>query len=636
MSVKNETTSSKKNLRTRLRGWLNDTENRSLIVPYLIFAVFALICYVFFCYHDILITAHHSYGYLDGRFLDYYTASHEMDGTYGSNYFPLTFIFFAIWNLPLKLFGFAPSFFGDWGVVFALWNKLLPVLFLFASACVMYRLAFDRLHFGRGKAIIAATMLLMSPYAFFSQFLFAQYDSFVIFFMLLGMYYFFNEDMRKKDWILFSIFFGVATAFKYFAAVVYVIFLVLKQKNILKILTNAIVFILPLAVQFGFYFLFDRSAFIQSVLKFGVIDYVSVFGIRTLLGMINLVYLFLIAIIAFAYFTNPSDHYSLLGWSCFYACGASFVLFGLMSWHPQWLLFAVPFWTLSTMINRKWDIFLLLDCAAAVIFNIFVSKAFYHQADETLFRYGILSDKLQFNEPSSFSVSNVFGFLGIDLIYTLLVAIFLVSFIFKHPRFNMEKPDEPMPYATRWLTTRFLCGVISFLIPAFICLPAFMSSDTYLWANFSDEEHEDCIELTEDEMDICQYFSLEGKEIHSVSIHTRYLEQTIPEYAFVMLSLLDDNGELLAMDVAYSDEIANNGMTKFNFSEKIPFNSDSIYTIRISTYASDSIGVVIGEQPMPTHKYYNVFNKDYSDSQLIYRGDKVEDANIVMNIYGDH
>ena len=122
-------------------------------------------------------------------------------------------------------------------------------------------------------------------------------------------------------------------------------------------------------------------------------------------------------------------------------------------------------------------------------------------------------------------------------------------------------------------------------------------------------------------------------ELLSQGLH--YMIQDVVD-AVDMLSLLDDNGELLAMDVAYGDEIANNGMTKFNFSEKISVDSDSVYTIRISTYASDSIGVVIGEQPMPTHKYYNVFNKDYSDSQLIYRGDKVEDANIVMNIYGDH
>lgn len=640
---------SKNSLRCRIQTWLHDTENRSVVFPYTVFAIFALVCFFFFCYHDILMTAQHSYGYLDGRITDFYSASHEMDGEYGSNYFPLTFIIFAIWNLPVKLLGGAPAFFGDWGIAFALWNKLLPVLFLFGSACVIYRLAFDRLHFGRGKSMIAAMMLLMSPYAFFSQFLFSQYDSFVVFFMLLGLYYFFKKEMTTKDWILFAVFFGIATSFKYFSAVIFFVFLVLKEKKVLKILQHTAVFLSPILLQFGFYFLFDRHAMIQSVFHFSALEYAESFALETGIGIVNFVYLALIVLIAFAYFTHPSDDYSVLGYGSFYACGVCFVLFGLMAWHPQWLMFAVPFWTLSTMINRRWDLFLLIDSAAAILFSFFVATSFHHQTDETLFRYGILSGELQFSRFSDFSISSLVGFLGQDLMFTLLVAIFAVTFIFKHPRFNMKRADEPMPRVTTWITVRFLCGALSFLIPAFVCLPFFMGSETYLWANFAEkveqteemEETEivrDFLEVTQERSDLCQYFSLEGKDIRAIYVHTYHLEEDVVDKDdYLVLTLLNADGRVLGSATVFGDKIHKDDLTQFRFDNPIPIEKDAIYRVEISANANHLFGIVVGVQEHPTYRYYNVLTQDYSDNCLVYCGEIQQNRfGLVMDVYGDH
>ena len=165
-------------VRRRTRLWLQEPDNRAMLTPWIVFGVCAVLCYLFFCYQDILATAQHAYSYLDGRIIDFYSASNEMDGNaYGANYLPTTFILFAVWNLPLKLFGAAPAFACDWSLGFVMWNKLLPTLFLFGSAVLMYRLALDRLHFGRTKALLAGTALLLSPYAFFSQFLFCLIQS---------------------------------------------------------------------------------------------------------------------------------------------------------------------------------------------------------------------------------------------------------------------------------------------------------------------------------------------------------------------------------------------------------------------------------------------------------------------------
>lgn len=625
-------------LRGRFGRWFNDTENRSAVLPFTIFGIFALICYFLFCHHDILMTAQHSYGYLNGRFTDFYTASSEMDGEYGSNYLPLTFILFALWNLPLKLLGAAPEFFGDWDAFFALWNKLLPVIFLFGSACVMYRLAFDRLQFGRGKAILASMMLLMSPYAFFSQFLFSQYDSLVVFFMLLGLYFFFKAEMRLTDWVWFSIFFGLATSFKYFAAVIFFVFLVLKEKNVLKVLRCAVIFALPLAAQFGVYFLFDRHAFVESIFNFSALEYTEDISFATGIGSVSLVYLALIMIIAFAYFTNADDDYAVLGWGSFYSCGVCFVLFGLMTWHPQWLMFAVPFWTLSTMINRRWEMFMLLDSAAAVVFTALVAKVFHHQVDDNLFRYGILSGELRLSQSNEFPMAALFRFIDSNLLFTLLIAVFAVSFIFKHPRFNMKKANEPMPRATLWITARFLCGVLIFLIPAFVCLPSFLRSDTYLWANFSgDEETEECVLITENSADIAQYLSLQGEEIHAIYVQIVQVGMVTEESDCLSLRVLDAGGRVLGVATVFAEDVEKEELTEFRFDTAIPIDENATYRVELSTNATRTYGVVIGVQERPTYRYYNVLTQDYSESRLIYQGEMQEaQVGLVMSIYGDH
>ena len=147
--------------------------------------IVALFSFFLFNHVDLLITAQHSYAYLDGHILDFYDACHSMNETYSANYLPLTFIIFAIWNIPLKFLGFAPKVWGDWGKIFIFWNKLLPVSIFFLSAKVLYDLLREEFAISTVKAKFMAYAFLTAPVAFFSQFMFCQYDIFTVFAMLL-------------------------------------------------------------------------------------------------------------------------------------------------------------------------------------------------------------------------------------------------------------------------------------------------------------------------------------------------------------------------------------------------------------------------------------------------------------------
>ena len=453
-----------------------------------------------------------------------------------------------------------------------------------------------------------------------------------------------------------------------------------REKNFIKLLVNVLwCAALPL-FEIGFYALFDTHAFVRSVFQFSALGYASVFGVPTANGTVNIVYVCLIMLVAAAYFTHPKDAYAELGYACFYGSGVTFVLFGLMSWHPQWLLFAVPFWTLAALINRRWDLFLLVDCAAAIIFDIYAARAFYHQTDETLFRYGVLTGRLKYNLFSDFSVGDMFSFFDLSLLMTLLSATFLFFFIFSHPRFNGETADAPLPRAHRWLTARFACGVLAFVIPACICLPSFLKADVYLYAAFDHADSGVTLTVSGDDADFRQQFVLEGgtsvtalrlivervpaaesaegeenrrayeEREHSLArmrelyheASEEMTEEEIEEYeaernrfnGLTVTIYRASDGVALGSTTVYDNDIIKDDYTLFEFDEPVAVEPGVVYEIGVRAVRPGTLRVLCSPLSLPDWTYYDVLTKNYDRSVLIYRGESAPAASMVVDIYG--
>ena len=65
------------------------------------------------------------------------------------------------------------------------------------------------------------------------------------------------------------------------------------------------------------------------------------------------------------------------------------MLFGLMAWHPQWLLMGVLFWTVSTCINKYCDTFFWLDMLEIAVFYLLIVVKFAG-IDQNMLSHGIL------------------------------------------------------------------------------------------------------------------------------------------------------------------------------------------------------------------------------------------------------
>ena len=234
-------------------------EKPLLIWDYVAFAAIAVFCFLVFQQSDLLHTAGCSYGYLNGHFRDFY----DYCGTFDIHpaYMPSFYIIFAIWNIPMRLFGIVTFPTENLPVLAILWAKLLPCLIYVASGVLIYHIAILA-GMGSKKSKLCAYACLTMPVAFYAQFIFGQYDIIMTFCVLLGVYYY----LKKKD-IWFIFWFAIAMTFKYSALLIFAPLLLYREKNVWKIIASCVLLMVPFVLEF---FVYRNSPVFQAyVFGFG-------------------------------------------------------------------------------------------------------------------------------------------------------------------------------------------------------------------------------------------------------------------------------------------------------------------------------------------------------------------------------
>lgn len=439
----------------------------------LLFFILAVICFFTFEHSDILHTAGSSFGYLNGHFLDFYEYNAEF-GLYDS-YMPITYLTFALWNIPLRLCGIVTEPTQVVPIAVVMWYKLLPVLLYFLSGWIVYKIALE-MNMGRKKAKLCAYAYLTMPIGFFSQFIFGQYDIFTLFCMLLGYYYYLKG--KNKYFILF---FALAIPYKYFALLLFVPLLLLKEKNIWKILKSIILVGIPYLLQYLLYY--NSEVFKEYVLGFGVTGYAFAAGLDTGAATISYVIVVWLLIAAWSYFERPDQKAGVIKWSLFLVGMVGFCIFGLSQWHPQWLLLIVPFFVLSAFLNQNTKIFLIIDILWMLFFVLFTVNYWYGRVDENLILYGVLGERFGSGISYKTTMRDILILKDMDLINSAFTFLLLVSAVFKHPKFCVKEFSQKVDDCMGWIRARFLGGLAIFLVPAFLCFvtaltPPFMTFKT--------------------------------------------------------------------------------------------------------------------------------------------------------------
>jgi len=433
---------------------------------WIVFFVLAICCPLFFMQTDILYTGGSSFAILNGHVLDFYDYKNQFIG--GNNYFISIYTVFAIWNIPIKLLGLYPFPTTEVHFITAMWFKLLPCIVYLISAFVIYKIC-KLIGMGNLKSKLCAYTFLTTPIAFFSQFIITQYAVFCLVFMLLGIYFYIKNDLWK-----FVLFFGIAITFKFFALFFFLPLLFLKEKSYKKLVVFCVGLLLPLVLM---YLPFLNSETFDSVILrvgFNPANYMGALGFNIYFHVNLSVFVLLFVVCsAWAFFTNPKDKDDEVKWMFFFTAVTVFLCFGLSMWSPQWILLSVPFLVISTFINKKPDVFLILDILLMFFFVTFVIYLWQLQIDETLLETGILRNMTNAT-PWPLSMRDIIPIKDTSLMYSAFSVILLINAVFKHPKFCTEKLNEEIEPVWNLIRIRFIAGVSIFIIPAVICLVAML------------------------------------------------------------------------------------------------------------------------------------------------------------------
>ena len=144
-----------------------------------------------------------------------------------------------------------------------------------------------------------------------------------------------------------------------------------------------------------------------------------------------------------------------------------FAIFGFMTWHPQWLLFAVPFWVLSAFISKHTKKFYWGNILFCVVFYLFIFQAWRGGVDETLLRNGIWKRWLEMY-PFIKHTADLIPKIDRNTLYSAIFAILMALFVFAHPRYTRDDLSENDECDHMWLVRgQVIVAVIMFALPTF-------------------------------------------------------------------------------------------------------------------------------------------------------------------------
>lgn len=544
---------------------------------YIVWGILATVSFFLFNQGDILITAAGSFGYLNGHILDFYKYNADTIGS--AAYLPSTYIMFAIWNIPIRLFGIVtePTFDVPTYVLF--WYKLLPVGFYFASGYLIFKIC-KLNHIDDKKSKIAMFIFLSCPMAFYSQFMFGQYDIFTVFFMLLGYYYYLKNDNKR-----FVLFFSIAVTFKYFALLFFVPILLLKQKNIFKIIINIVGALFFAALETLIYII--TPGFSSGVLSFGAVTYIFKAVIDTGFYKISLVVFVWVLICLYAYLKETDEIYA---YSLYCLNFVVFAAFGLAFWHPQWLLLAIPFMTLATIINKRSDVLLFLDLCFMVIFSIYVVNRWPDALDQNLFNLGILKHLPKEPLGSKLNMRTIYIIKDIDLLASFMSACLCALAILKHPKYTWTNPKEIQVDKQTWyIRARYLLGTLFFIIPATVCFLLALKPPYLTYSSFA-ASPEYTISYDSGYADISQEFTAAHKKLNRIDIYVGNMPESIEGNLVLQVYDTKSNEVIWETDRSFA-EIQSNAQNQFECSD-VSIEPGEQYNIRIQLGSADGASIV--------------------------------------------
>ena len=204
---------------------------------------------------------------------------------------------------------------------------------------------------------------------------------------------------------------------------------------------------MPFAVE---YLMYNKSEmFHENVFGFFALDYASLTDFGTRIGTASFSKILSVFLAVWAYFQHPKDQMDKVRWLVFFSCGMCFCLFGLMTFHPQWLLFAVPFWVLSAVLSEHTEKYYWLNIVLIAVLYLFVVQVWNGNVDDMILHHGIWKYLIA-DRSMGVHMADVLPLVDINTLYSIIISILLAYFVFSYPKYTNRCLEDDEECCLAW------------------------------------------------------------------------------------------------------------------------------------------------------------------------------------------
>lgn len=518
----------------------------------------------------------------DGQFFDFYKYSMEHASTdWAANYELPVYILFAIWNLPTIILGYFIPVTYTKNIVCILWAKLMLIVFIALSAFIIYKIV-RYIGLERQRGIFSAFLFSSSTLLIMFTNVISQMEIVSVFFMLLGIYYYIQDNNKG-----FLISFAVAITMKMFALFVFVPLVLLKVKNVFKIIGYGIG---GMSLQLLCKLIFINSAeyhYATSSNTASVIDRLIKGNIVCGNSEIPLFLLTLVLVCVYAYAVKPKDKNEMIRLSFYMPLVVFSAMYIFFTTNTYWITLIVPFITLAIIMNprmMKLNLFLEIAVGASYCMYCFCYSKTFTLVKSTFDQ--MLLNRL-FPVPSDMqrqytNVKNLMKSLGIidfkNIFFCIFAAALIALLVINRPRKDMTEIGnrEKINYSVIWARFAILfvmVGIVTF---------SYMKTTPKAIINTADEDcYATSYSITDENTVLKQDFSVD-KDFSSSKITVRFENQANnrKNMGNVRFRIFDKDGNILLDKTQGTSLLPKDN--EYSFSFKAELKKDEVYTLELS------------------------------------------------------
>lgn len=233
-------------------------------------------------------------------------------------------------------------------------------------------------------------------------------------------------------------------------------------------------------------------------------------------------------------------------------------------------------------------------------------------------------------------MADIYRYDDINVLFSLMVAVFLIYFIFSHPKYMISDGKASLPKIKGILRLRFWICLITFLVPAMMALKYRMNAAELWWQNAISQNWTAVGDSQQEYNKITQTAVLPEGKLECVETYMATLGKKITS-SYVVLTVKDDeNGEIIGKSKVQGEDIQDCQEVMFEFQETY-IQKSKAYIFCYEIYSSAEEPVLLLGQPDGEVQVPNVYTviKDYTQDICEVNGISQRNYHLIMEIKGD-